>query len=29
MLNTAYDAGERPSVAEPARLAAHGDTMLS
>jgi catechol 2,3-dioxygenase-like lactoylglutathione lyase family enzyme len=28
MLNTAYDEGERPSVADPARSAAHADTIL-
>ena len=28
MLNTAYDAGERPPAPDPARIAAHGDTTL-
>jgi glyoxylase I family protein len=28
MLNTAYDAGERPPVPDPARIAAHADTIL-
>ena len=28
MLNTAYDDGERPSQPEPARVAAHADTIL-
>jgi catechol 2,3-dioxygenase-like lactoylglutathione lyase family enzyme len=28
MLNTAYDAGERPPVRDPARVAAHVDTGL-
>ncbi len=28
MLNTAYDEGERPEAADPARVAAHGDTCL-
>jgi catechol 2,3-dioxygenase-like lactoylglutathione lyase family enzyme len=28
MLNTAYDAGERPSSPDPARVAAHADTIL-
>ena len=28
MLNTAYDAGERPAVPDAARVTAHGDTCL-
>lgn len=28
MLNTAYEAGDRPSVPDPARIAAHADTGL-
>ncbi|HEX6125645.1 MAG TPA: VOC family protein [Pyrinomonadaceae bacterium] len=28
MLNTAYDAGERPAAPDPARSAAHGDTCI-
>lgn len=28
MLNTAYDSGERPREPDPARAAAHGDTIL-
>jgi uncharacterized glyoxalase superfamily protein PhnB len=28
MLNTAYDAGERPAVPDAFRMAAHGDTCL-
>lgn len=28
MLNTAYDDGERPPSADPARVTAHGDTIL-
>jgi len=28
MLNTAYDAGERPPAPDPARIAAHADTCL-
>ncbi|MBZ5579812.1 MAG: VOC family protein [Acidobacteriia bacterium] len=28
MLNTAYEEGQRPSVPDPARVAAHGDTAL-
>ena len=28
MLNTAYDIGERPAVPDPARTAAHADTIL-
>lgn len=28
MLNTAYEADARPPVADPARIAAHGDTAL-
>ena len=28
MLNTAYDEGQRPPAADPARVAAHGDTAL-
>lgn len=28
MLNTAYDVGERPPVPDPARVAAHADTIL-
>ena len=28
MLNTAYDVGERPPAPEPARVAAHADTIL-
>jgi glyoxylase I family protein len=28
MLNTAYDEGERPAAPDPARVAAHGDTIL-
>ncbi len=28
MLNTAYDVGERPEAPDPARVAAHGDTIL-
>ena len=28
MLNTAYEAGERPPAPDPARVAAHGDTGL-
>jgi glyoxylase I family protein len=28
MLNTAYDADERPPAADPARIAAHSDTAL-
>jgi glyoxylase I family protein len=28
MLNTAYDIGERPSLPDPARVAAHADTIL-
>ena len=28
MLNTAYEAGERPPAPDPARMAAHGDTSL-
>ena len=28
MLNTAYDVGERPSVPDAARVAAHADTIL-
>jgi glyoxylase I family protein len=28
MLNTAYDEGQRPPVADPARIAAHGDTCI-
>src|SRR5579862_4727909 len=28
MLNTAYDTGERPAEADPARVAAHNDTGL-
>ncbi|AXC10835.1 hypothetical protein ACPOL_1489 [Acidisarcina polymorpha] len=28
MLNTAYEQAERPPTADPARVAAHGDTML-
>lgn len=28
MLNTAYDVGERPDSADPARVAAHSDTIL-
>jgi catechol 2,3-dioxygenase-like lactoylglutathione lyase family enzyme len=28
MLNTAYDDGQRPATADPARLAAHADTIL-
>jgi glyoxylase I family protein len=28
MLNTAYERAERPSVAEPWRVVAHGDTLL-
>jgi glyoxylase I family protein len=28
MLNTAYDVGERPSAPDPARVAAHADTIL-
>ena len=28
MLNTAYEAGERPSTPEPARVAAHKDVIL-
>ena len=28
MLNTAYEADSRPRVADPARIAAHGDTAL-
>ena len=28
MLNTAYDAGERPAAPDPARVAAHRDTIL-
>ena len=28
MLNTAYDEGQRPPVADAARVAAHGDTVL-
>ena len=28
MLNTAYDEGERPPVADSARMAAHADTSL-
>jgi glyoxylase I family protein len=28
MLNTAYDDGERPPVPDPARVAAHDDTIL-
>jgi len=28
MLNTAYDDGERPPVPDPARVAAHADTMI-
>jgi glyoxylase I family protein len=28
MLNTAYDVGQRPSVPDPARVAAHADTIL-
>ncbi len=28
MLNTAYDIGERPVVPDPARTAAHADTIL-
>ena len=28
MLNTAYDEGQRPPVADPSRAAAHADTVL-
>jgi glyoxylase I family protein len=28
MLNTAYDEGERPAAPDPARIVAHGDTIL-
>lgn len=28
MLNTAYEADERPAAPDPARIAAHGDTAL-
>jgi hypothetical protein len=28
MLNTAYDLGERPATPDPARFAAHADTIL-
>jgi glyoxylase I family protein len=28
MLNTAYDVGERPPLPDPARVAAHADTIL-
>jgi catechol 2,3-dioxygenase-like lactoylglutathione lyase family enzyme len=28
MLNTAYDVGERPAAPDPARVAAHADTVL-
>jgi len=28
MLNTAYDVGERPDAPDPARVMAHGDTIL-
>jgi glyoxylase I family protein len=28
MLNTAYDGGQRPPEPDPARVAAHGDTIL-
>ena len=28
MLNTAYDAGERPASPDPARVAAHQDTII-
>jgi len=28
MLNTAYDEGDEPERPDPARVAAHGDTML-
>ena len=28
MLNTAYERAERPLVAEPGRVAVHGDTLL-
>ncbi len=28
MLNTAYEAGQRPSVPDPTRMAAHSDTIL-
>ena len=28
MLNTAFDEGERPAEPDPARVAAHGDTIL-
>jgi len=28
MLNTAYDEGERPAVPDPARVAAHADTIV-
>jgi len=28
MLNTAYEADQRPSVPDPARIAAHSDTIL-
>jgi uncharacterized glyoxalase superfamily protein PhnB len=28
MLNTAYESDARPTVADPARIAAHGDTAL-
>jgi catechol 2,3-dioxygenase-like lactoylglutathione lyase family enzyme len=28
MLNTAYDEGERPPVPDPARVAAHADTIV-
>jgi len=28
MLNTAYEAGERPAASDPARAAAHADTVL-
>jgi len=28
MLNTAYDEGERPGTPDPARVAAHADTIL-
>ncbi len=28
MLNTAYEADERPPVRDPSRIAAHGDTCL-
>ena len=28
MLNTAYDEGERPPIPDPARVAAHADTII-